>query len=106
MSLKCHVEQTISCRTDHFIKVGITIRSVKVRFQRTHTSNYQIKHTSIYEVSLPLYEAYQLEQHILKTMEPHKYFPNYIFDGKTECLKATEHAIAQVLSIIEQKVKQ
>ena len=85
---------------DHFYKVGITKNSVKERYQYNKSGEKYLKKNILIEKTLPLIEAYNLEQHILNTLKEYKYFPNYVFAGRTECLKATSEVLSQIQNII------
>lgn len=67
---------------EEFLKLGITKRNVKTRFT---TSVPYIK-TTLCEVEMTLYEAYNIEQQLLLKYKEHKYVPHKHFGGKTECL--------------------
>lgn len=86
--------------TDHFIKVGITTRTIKQRFQRTGTGETIIDRRTLDVKYMSLYDAYVLEQHILRELKGHQYFPNYVLDGYTECFKLS--ARDQVLDLMKQ----
>lgn len=93
----------MECGSDHFIKVGITINTIKHRYSRAKQSEKHIKKTTILAIPLSLYEAFQLEQQILHNMREFKYYPNYFFDGRTECLQHTPAVINEVTSLINIK---
>lgn len=45
-----------------------------------------------------LYDTYLLEQQLLSTLKPHKYYPRKKFDGYTECVRDSQ----EVLTTIEE----
>ena len=75
-------------KSDHFIKVGITKRTIKERFAVSGLGDKYFNKRIIHELSIPLYDAWLLEQKILEDLrEEYQYFPNYKFSGQTECFK-------------------
>jgi hypothetical protein len=90
----------MQCATDDFIKVGITTQTIKKRYQRAKVGDKHIKKTIIAEEQMSLYDAFTLEQHILSEMKTYQYFPNYIIDGQTECLKRSPDVINMILNLI------
>lgn len=54
----------------------------------------------IHEIPLMLYDAWVLEQNILKTLKEYQYFPNYKFNGQTECLKVKDVVLESISNII------
>ena len=83
-------------RMDSFIKVGITTRTVEQRF-RTRSYSTKFERIVLYSIPTTLCEAFSYEQHILTQLNEYQYWPNYMIDGKTECLKNND----DVLSFIE-----
>lgn len=84
--------------TDDFIKVGITTKTVDERFNRGGTKHVSITQLATYY--MPLQDAFNLEQRILRELAHHKYYPNHVMDGRTECLKNTEDVLQSVNQII------
>jgi hypothetical protein len=76
-----------------FLKIGITQRTVKIRFSRD--SKYNIK--EIASRTLTLYEAFQLEQEILKKYNSYRVRLDDEFDGKTECLCYSKQIIVDIV---------
>lgn len=65
-----------------FLKVGITQTSIKDRFSRGYsTYNYEV----LIDKEFELYEAFLLEQQILRMFESTKFKPRSPFAGRTEC---------------------
>lgn len=83
-------------QTDNFIKVGITTRTVEQRF-RTRADSTKFERTVLYSIPTTLRKAFRCEQTILEVLRDYQYWPNYLVDGKTECLKNND----TVLSYIE-----
>lgn len=77
-------------KTDNFIKVGITKRTIKERFAVSGLGDKYFDKRIVHELSLPLYDAWLLEQKILKDLKEYQYFPNYKFSGQTECFKVKD----------------
>jgi hypothetical protein len=90
------------CGTDNFIKVGITINTIKQRFSRSKAGDKYIKKQVLITKQLPLIDAYRLEQTILSSLNDFKYFPNYVFDGRTECLKNNTTVLTNIQNIIKE----
>lgn len=65
-----------------FIKVGITSKSTKQRFNRTEYKNMIID--ILYEKPMSLYEAFCKEQYIIEVLLPHRFYSNTVFSGYTE----------------------
>ncbi len=65
-----------------FLKIGITRRSITTRFSSGY-SNYE--YVVLIDKKLEMYEAFVLEQHILRVFEHVKFTPNAPFAGRTEC---------------------
>lgn len=71
---------------DHFIKIGITRRTIKERYFKTGCGNKYLHKTVIVETNLPLYKAWQQEQQLLLELKEYQYFPNIDFDEKQNAL--------------------
>lgn len=84
---------------DHFIKIGITSRSIKERYAKSGCGDKYLQKTTISEIQLPLYDAWKLEQRLLTELTEYQYFPNIDFDGKTECFKPKYEVFKQINSI-------
>lgn len=67
---------------ERFLKVGITTREVKNRFNKTLP--YKVK--IWYYKRMKLQDAFHLEQKILDDLKEHQYMPLISFSGKTECI--------------------
>ncbi len=93
------------CGTDNFIKVGVTINTIKQRYSRTGAGGKHIQKRTLLLKPMPLYEAVTLESRILTDLKEYKYFPNYIFDGRTECLKNKPEVLATIASLLYPKVE-
>lgn len=72
-------------KSDHFYKIGITIHNVKRRFYNKKSRDMDI--ATIIEYKTTLFDAFSREQELLKILKPYQYFPNYKFNGSTECVK-------------------
>lgn len=69
---------------EEFIKIGITSKTFEERFKYLYLeSNYEV--TLIKKISLTIYEAFLLEQKLLKKYKYKKYIPKNKFKGHTEC---------------------
>lgn len=69
-----------------FIKVGITTRTIKERFNNLYQLGYVVK--TLKQISpLPLYIAYIIEQNILEVLSKNIYVPAKKFEGYTECFE-------------------
>jgi len=90
----------MNCGTDRFIKVGVTIQTVKQRYSRVRQGDKYINKETILTRSLPLREAFNLEQKVLRELSNYKYFPNYFFDGYTECLKDNEIVSNRICELV------
>lgn len=67
-----------------FLKIGITTHDIKHRI-REISRKYCVEVINIRD--LPLYDAFNLEQKLLKDNKSYRFFPPILFGGKTECLK-------------------
>jgi hypothetical protein len=67
-----------------FLKLGITTQDIKHRVNEI-SRKYRVEVINIRE--LPLYDAFNLEQKLLKDNKSYRFFPPIPFGGKTECLK-------------------
>jgi len=65
-----------------FLKVGITKRTIKSRFSSGY-GGYD--YTVLLDREMKLYDAFVLEQHILRTFENIKFVPDSPFGGRNEC---------------------
>lgn len=75
----------VASHNDRFLKVGITVKPLSTRFNRS-----EYKHMNIYPLfskNTTLYDAYTTEQALLTTLSSHRFYPNDQFSGYTECLK-------------------
>lgn len=86
----------ITCATDDFLKVGITRRTIEERYQRTKAGDKYLNKTVLSIKYMSLADAYTLEQQILGKLNIYKYYPNYVFDGRTECFKNKPEVIKQI----------
>ena len=68
-----------------FLKIGITTQPVNYRLSRCKKEGIHFE--IIHEFTLPLFDAFLLEQDILKRFRNDKFFSNDKFDGYTECFK-------------------
>jgi len=89
-------------KSDHFIKVGITQRTIKERYASGHCGDKYLKKNIIREEPMFLYDAWMLEQKILKDLKEYQYFPNHKFNGQTECLKPKKEVLNCIENIILQ----
>jgi hypothetical protein len=80
---------------ERFLKVGITKHwSVEQRYEQSPETGYEIE--LVNSKKLPLGEAYDTEQHILRNMRQQVYVPRRNFSGKTECLEDTESVLSSL----------
>lgn len=89
------------CETDDFIKVGITRRTIKKRYQRTHAGDKYINKEILLTKYMSLIDAFMLEQKILVYLKDQQYWPNYVFDGRTECFKNRPEVIQQIQELMK-----
>lgn len=68
-----------------FIKIGITVTKPKYRLSKIKKDNFQILEINEYPMSI--YEAFSVEQKVLKLYKSERFFPCRKFNGYTECLK-------------------
>lgn len=81
--------------SENFLKIGITTRTAESRLLH---ECYQFN--VIFELSMPIYDAYQIEQHVLTNIN--RYISNHKFGGHTECIQLSEYN--RVLSLIDEKM--
>jgi hypothetical protein len=67
---------------EEFLKVGITSVGIKNRYRKFDTYFYEV----IKIIDLNMFDAYSLEQKILKDFRLFKYNPLIKFGGKSECI--------------------
>jgi hypothetical protein len=82
-----------------FIKVGITT-NLKQRTNAYYGMNKEL----LYIAPMTIYEAFNIEQHILHSLKEHRYVPPEAFDGYTECLKYNGDVLSFInkeLSVVE-----
>ncbi len=84
---------------ERFIKIGITAKSTPHRFNRGEYKNMDIE--VLYEKSLPLYEAFCIEQQFIEEMKPYKFFSNTKFSGYTECFQVKENVLNRITDIFK-----
>lgn len=87
--------------TGSFIKVGITKNSIKQRYSRTGNGSKYLKKEVLYIIPLTLYRAWNVEHEILEKLKEYQYFPNFEFEGKTECLKNNEIVLSTLDHLME-----
>lgn len=87
-------------QSDHFVKVGITKRTIKERFAGAGMGDKYLKKNIVHEIPLTLYSAWVLEQRILNELKEYQYFPNHKFNGQTECLIAKKEAFEHIEKLI------
>lgn len=85
----------LSGNDEEFFKVGITKNKVSTRYHQSGTSGY--KRTTIVEHSMPLYDAFHLEQFCKRNLN--QYVPKIKFDGYTECI--TDWPYKDVSAVID-----
>lgn len=87
-----------------FYKIGITTRTAHKRYQGYFKYfNIQI----LIEESMQLYNAFQLEQHVLRTLKMYQYFPNCKkFAGFTECFYYSPLVTNKMLQLLEPDSRQ
>ena len=86
---------------EKFLKIGFTIHeNVRKRF-RGHRLQYNI--SVIYKINLMFFNAYDIEQSILRKFNNFKHYPLIKFKGHTECLNYNqkELLLSILLEIIE-----
>lgn len=82
---------------ERFIKIGITAKSTKHRFNRSEYKNMNIE--VLHEKNLTLFEAFQIEQQFIEDMKPHKFFSNTTFSGYTECFRINDVVVNRINDI-------
>jgi len=65
-----------------FLKVGITQTSIEDRFRRGYKA---YKYNVLIEKTLDLYDAFLLEQHLIRTFVNSQFIPPMPFGGRNEC---------------------
>lgn len=85
----------INTRTENFIKIGITSRSLSERFRKWRKYSV-VNELIVRETSLG--SAFALEQRILVLFKSKRYIPDMHIDGKTECFKPS--ALSGILQYI------
>ncbi|PCH49310.1 MAG: hypothetical protein COC22_06805 [Flavobacteriaceae bacterium] len=80
-----------------FHKVGITKYSVEQRFYNYSKYDLEIINT----INLPLKEAYDLEQMLVKDLSRLSYVPDESFEGRTECYQLSDSILSQIKDMIE-----
>ena len=75
----------LSNETECFLKVGITTKNANKRFA-SPSKNGGYKCRIILQRDMPIYEAWLIEQKILKEFQNDKYNPQIYFSGYTECI--------------------
>lgn len=88
----------ISYDNDTCYKVGITTRSIKMRFSRTEYSDF-VKEIVI-EHHTTLKNALLLEQEILAMYKDYKFYTNRTFSGYTECIQAKEFILEEIQKLL------
>ncbi len=68
---------------EQFIKIGITTKTIKERFEINNHLPYQ--YTIKSELKGKLYDLFLKEQYLKKQFKKHKYRPKIKFNGHTEC---------------------
>jgi len=68
-------------KSESFIKIGITSKSVKERFKYNFPYNYDI----LFEFSRSPEQTWELEKTFHKEAKNHKYTPKKSFNGNNEC---------------------
>ena len=82
--------------TDDFIKIGITKRKIYERYGRVGEGKKYLARDVLITKYMSLFDAYTLEQQLLTKLQPYKYWPNYVFDGRTECFKNTPEVLESI----------
>ena len=88
--------------SEHFIKIGITTKSVDRRFNRTEYNNMVI--TPIRVGYMSLYDAFCIEQQILSANKEHQFFSNSRFSGYTECFRPSEEVLKSCNDLINNAI--
>jgi hypothetical protein len=79
--------QSFDCNIP-FYKIGITVRTVTKRFSG------KLKKMKLVDFkTLPLHEAYKLEQTLLLQLSQYKYLPTQKFNGHTECFICDDYVV-------------
>lgn len=81
---------------EHFLKIGITIKTITERFNRSEYKNMTF--APIHTWCVSLYEAFCLERQIIESLSSHRFFSNTKFSGYTECFKLS--ALDQVIDMM------
>lgn len=84
--------------TETFYKIGITRRTVSSRF-----SGYPYAFSVICTQALPIYNAFLLEQQIIKRLEGYRFVPSVKFKGWTECFRLDRQLIKECTELFVTK---
>lgn len=82
----------LSSETECFLKIGITIKNANIRYA-SPSKNGGYKCRIILQRDMSIYEAWLIEQKILKEFENDKYNPQIYFPGYTECISKQNEAM-------------
>lgn len=83
--------------TEHFIKIGITVKTVTKRFDRSEYKGMDI--VTLHERYMPLYDAFCAEQNMIEQLQLYKFFTNTPFSGHTECFRVTPEVLSAVQEV-------
>lgn len=86
--------------TETFIKVGITKKTIEKRYQGGKGSDKYINKEILLTKYMSLIDAFMLEQKILTDLKDQQYWPNYVFDGRTECFKNRPEVVEQIQELM------
>jgi len=68
---------------EKFIKIGITVQSMKRRFPGMMINEYSVSTVRLKQ--MPLYQAFLTEQRFIQLFSDVRYIPRHRFHGHTEC---------------------
>lgn len=87
----------VSRDKERFVKVGITTKTIKERFDRVEYKGMTF--TPICIKYMSLYEAFCVERKIIESLKGSRFFSNTKFSGYTECFKVSaKDAILNILN--------
>lgn len=85
--------------TEEFYKIGISV-NVEHRLK----SFREYKRDVIYKLETTLFNAFKLEQGILKKFKKYKYLPVNNFQGHTECIKCKNGSLQKIKNYIKESI--
>lgn len=86
---------------ESFYKIGITTKSVDIRFKYCLPYSYEI----IMELSGDSGKVYDAEKSTLHKVKQHKYRPSIVFGGASECFSVSKGTLINIIKNIEAENK-